>query len=153
LRPHDDPGERDARLLHGEGLTVLPTSQIRNHITKKGSVMKIPTETKPAAWGAIGGAIVLAIVGFSWGGWVTGGSSAQAAKHSADTAVVAALAPICATQFRVQADADSKLTELKALSSYERSDFVVKGGWATMPGSETPVNGVASSCVDILTAA
>lgn len=114
--------------------------------------MKVPMEAKPAAWGAVGGAIVLAIIGFTWGGWVTGGSSAQAAKVSANTAVVAALAPICATQFRGQADADSKLTELKALRNYERSDFVVKGGWATMPGSETPVNGVAASCAEILTA-
>ena len=115
--------------------------------------MKMPIETKPALWGAVGGAIFLAIVGFSWGGWVTGGSSAQAAKHSAETAVVAALAPICATQFRGEADAAGKLAELKALGSYERSDFVVKGGWATMPGSQAPVNGVAASCVDILTAA
>ena len=34
--------------------------------------MKRPIETKPALWGAAGGAIVLAIVGFSWGGCVTG---------------------------------------------------------------------------------
>ncbi len=114
--------------------------------------MKIPAETKPAAWGAVGGAIALAIIGFAWGGWVTGGSSAQAAKHSADTAVIAALGPICATQFRNQANADAKLTELKALRSYEQSTFVEKGGWATMPGSETPVSGVAGSCAKILIA-
>jgi hypothetical protein len=114
--------------------------------------MKIPAETKPAVWGAVGGAIVLAIVGFTWGGWVTGGSSAQAAKLSADTAVVAALAPICVVQFRSQTDADSNLTALKALSSYERRSFVEKGGWATMPGSEAPVSGVADSCAKVLTA-
>jgi len=34
--------------------------------------MKLPIETKPALWGAACGAIALAIVGFSWGGWVTG---------------------------------------------------------------------------------
>ena len=115
--------------------------------------MKIPAETKPAAWGAIGGAIALAIVGFAWGGWVTGGTSAQAAKQSAETAVIAALAPICAMQFRNQVDAESTLAELKALRSYEQSGFVEKGGWATMPGSETPVKGVANSCAQLLTAA
>ena len=114
--------------------------------------MKIPEQTKPAAWGAIGGAIALAVIGFSWGGWMTGGNATEAASQSAKSAVVAALAPICATQFRDQTDAAAKLAELKALSSYERSDFVIKGGWATMPGSKDPVNGVAYSCVEILTA-
>ncbi len=113
--------------------------------------MNIPMEVKPAAWGAIGGAVALAILGFTWGGWVTSGSSAEAAQRSANTAVVAALAPICAMQFRDQTDAEAKLTELKALRSYERADFVEKGGWATMPGSKTAVRGVANSCVEILT--
>ena len=114
--------------------------------------MKMPEQTKPAIWGAIGGAVALAIVGFTWGGWVTGGNAASAATDSAKTAVVAALAPICAEQFRSQTDAAAKLTELKALASYERSDFVLKGGWATMPGSKEAVNGVAYSCVELLTA-
>ncbi len=114
--------------------------------------MKIPAEAKPAAWGAVGGAIVLAIVGFTWGGWVTGGSSVQAAKATADTAVIAALAPICVTQFNGQVDVQGKLTELKALRGYEQSGFVEKGGWATMPGSEAPVRGVADSCAKLLTA-
>ena len=54
-------------------------------------------------------------------------------------------------QFQAQVDAAGKLAELKALSSYERSDFVEKGGWATMPGSEAPMKGVAYACVKILT--
>jgi hypothetical protein len=125
---------------------------MRDRATEKANIMKIPMEVKPAAWGAIGGAVALAIVGFAWGGWVTGGSAAEAASQSARTAVIAALAPICATQFRGEVDAAGKLAELKALSSYKRPDFVVKGGWATMPGSEEPVNGVAYACVEILTA-
>lgn len=113
--------------------------------------MKIPAETKPAVWGAVGGAIALAFIGFTWGGWVTGGSSAQAAKQGAETAVVAALAPICAMQFRDQPDATGKLVELKALGSYAQSGFIEKGGWATMPGSKDPVAGVAGTCATILT--
>ena len=34
--------------------------------------MKMRPEIKPALMGAVGGAIVLAIVGFNWGGWITG---------------------------------------------------------------------------------
>ena len=42
---------------------------------------------KPVLWGAVGGAIVLAIVGFNWGGWVTGGTAVAMAKETAATAV------------------------------------------------------------------
>ncbi len=115
--------------------------------------MKMSAQVKPAAWGAIGGAVALAIIGFSWGGWVTGGSAVQAATQSAKSAVVAALAPICVTQFHGEMDATAKLAELKALSSYKQPDYVEKGGWATMPGSKDPVRGVASACAEMLTAA
>ena len=62
--------------------------------------MKTPVETKPAVWGAIGGAVALAIVGFNWGGWVTAGKAeADAAKRTND-AVVVALAPVCVDKFQ-----------------------------------------------------
>ena len=38
------------------------------------------------------------IVGFSWGGWVTGGTARQTAETMARDAVVTRLAPICVTQ-------------------------------------------------------
>jgi hypothetical protein len=41
----------------------------------KEKAMQIPAEVKPACWGAVGGAVALAIVGFMWGGWVTGGKA------------------------------------------------------------------------------
>jgi hypothetical protein len=108
-------------------------------------------EIKPALWGAAGGAIVLAIIGFAWGGWVTGASAREASERNADTAVVGVLAPICAVQFRQQVGADTKLAELKALRTYDQAGYVEKGGWATMPGSETPASGVARGCAVILT--
>jgi len=45
------------------------------------------------------------MVGFGWGGWVTGGSAELTAKTRSDNAVVAALAPICLTQFQKAPDA------------------------------------------------
>lgn len=44
--------------------------------------MKFPPETKPALLGAVGGAIALAIYGFTWGGWV-GAGTAEAADRRA----------------------------------------------------------------------
>jgi len=45
--------------------------------------------------GAIAGAIAAIIIGFAWGGWVTGGKAGRMAETSAETAVVQALTPLC----------------------------------------------------------
>ncbi len=37
---------------------------------------------------AIAGAIALAIIGFSWGGWVTGGTAQEMAEKKAENAVI-----------------------------------------------------------------
>ena len=112
--------------------------------------MEVPSEVKPAAWGAVGGAIALAVIGFTWGGWVTGGTASKNAKEAGDSAIVKVLAPICAEKFQQQADAGSKIAELNKISSWERGTFVEKGGWATMPGSSSPSTGVARACVELL---
>ena len=117
--------------------------------------MEISRETKaavrPALWGAAAGAIALAIVGFSWGGWVTGGTAETLAKKSAATAVVAALTPICVEKFQQAAGASANLAEMKkATYSSDQSKFVEKGGWATMPGSTEPNSAVAAACAESL---
>ena len=117
--------------------------------------MEISSETKaavrPALWGAVAGAIALAIVGFSWGGWVTGGTAETLARNSAATAVVAALTPICVEKFRQAADASANLVEMKkAAYAWDQSKFVERGGWATMPGSTEPNSAVAKACAESL---
>jgi hypothetical protein len=112
--------------------------------------MQVPPELKPACWGAAGGAIVLAIVGFTWGGWVTGGTAELKATQRAEQAVVTALAPICVDKFRQQADATASLAELKKINSWQQGSFIEKGGWATMPGSSAPDSAVARACADML---
>ena len=117
--------------------------------------MEISRETKaamrPALWGAVAGAIALAIVGFNWGGWVTGGTAETLAKNSAAMAVVAALTPICVEKFRQAADASANLVEMKkATYASDQSKFVEKGGWATMPGSAEPNSAVAKACAESL---
>ena len=117
--------------------------------------MEISRETKaavrPTLWGAGAGAVALAIVGFSWGGWVTGGTAETLAKNSAATAVVAALTPICVEKFRQAADASANLVEMKKTTyASDQSKFVEKGGWATMPGSTEPNSAVAKACAESL---
>ena len=101
-------------------------------------------------WNAIVGAILISIVGFSWLGWVTGGTAQQEAKQSAKKSVNDRLAKICVYQFDNDPEKDLKLKELKEKSSYERDDYVIKHGWATMPGEEEPDHGVAEKCAELL---
>jgi len=114
--------------------------------------MKLPVETKPALWGFAAGAAALAIVGFSWGGWVTGGKAEAAAHNRAQTAVVEALAPFCVAKFQQSADAEANLAEFKKVDSWSQGRFVEKGGWATLPGSDESrqVTSVANACATLL---
>ncbi|MBI3506003.1 MAG: hypothetical protein HY059_14270 [Proteobacteria bacterium] len=110
----------------------------------------LPVDTTPFAWGAVAGAIVLTIVGFNWGGWVTGGTADKRVSTASREAVVGALAPICVTQFQAQGDATIKIAELAKTSSWERSSVVEKSGFAMMPGSKTTDSDVARACAEIL---
>ena len=112
--------------------------------------MNIHPSLKPALWGVIGGAAALAIIGFSWGGWVTGGSAQRNADNRAASAVVAALAPICLAQFQRTPDSGLQLAALKKVSSYDQTSLVEKAGWATMPGSTAPSSGVARACAGLI---
>jgi hypothetical protein len=117
--------------------------------------MKLPIETKPALWGIAGGALAMAIVGFTWGGWVTGGKAEAEASKRAETAVVVALAPICADRFRHAGDVVANSAALMKADSWSQGDFVEKGGWATMPGPANPeqLSAVAKACATLLTGA
>jgi len=66
-------------------------------------------------WSAIGGAIVLAIIGFKWGGWVTVGTAQAMAEEMAVKAGVDRLTPICATQFNQDSQKDQKLKKLERI--------------------------------------
>ena len=78
------------------------------------------------------------IVGFAWGGWVTGRTSRKLAEDVADDAVTERLALICVAQFNQDPGKAAKLEALNQASSYERRNYVQDQGWATMPGEESP---------------
>src|ERR1700755_2724680 len=105
--------------------------------------MKLTPNVERILWGAAGGALALAGIGFSYGGWMTGGKAAEIAQRQADSAVTAALTPICVENFRHAENADGNLTKLKAINySYEKGTFVAQGGWATFPGKNEPQSAV-----------
>ena len=112
---------------------------------------QMPLWIKPAVWSAVAGSVATMIIGFGWGGWTTSSTSARLAKVQADSAVTAALVPLCIAKSKTDAAALKKMGELRALSSsYEQSDFVTKTGWATVPGSEEANRDVAEACAAAL---
>ena len=108
--------------------------------------MKPETEgkVKYGIWGLIIGAVIAMIIGFAWGGWITGGT----AKTMTEEAVLASQAAICVAQFMKQPDHEEKLKEFEAVSTWKRSEFITKGGWDKMPGQKEADYGVARSCSD-----
>ena len=96
------------------------------------------------------GAFATLAIGFSWGGWMLGSTAKTLADSTANSAVVAAIAPICVEQFQRSADYASNLTALQKTSSWEQAAFVEKGGWAIMPGSKSVESGVSQACAALL---
>ncbi|UYN94225.1 MAG: hypothetical protein KIT25_19620 [Enhydrobacter sp.] len=114
--------------------------------------MNVPKDTKPMIWGAVIGAALCAVIGFTWGGWVTGGTAQRTAYAAAHEATVTALAPLCAERFRAQDGATAKLAELAKTSTWDRRSAIEKSGFATVPGTTTGDSDLASACVEILLA-
>src|SRR5919198_6123037 len=113
--------------------------------------MKRYPSLKPGIWGAVIGAAAISVVGFSSFGWTLGSTAERMARERAQTAVVEVLAPICVEKFQHQADAATKLLEFKKVSaSWDRRAIIEKGGWATVPGSDTPNSAVVSACAERL---
>ena len=112
--------------------------------------MSVPQWVKPAVWGAVVGAVAIMIVGFAWWGWVLGSTAEQMAKERASDAVTAVLVPICVEKFMGQDDAAAKLAAFQRIMSWQQSQFIEKGGWATATGSTSPNSAVAKACAQEL---
>jgi hypothetical protein len=101
-------------------------------------------------WSILGAVALTMIIGFNWGGWMTGGSAQKLADTTARSAVTQRLAPICVAQFNLDPDKNRKLLALQESSSYERTKYVSDQGWATLPGETAPTSQVANACADLL---
>ena len=98
-------------------------------------------------WACAVTAILTMIVGFNWGGWVTGGTSQTMAATAGNVARGALASDICVEKFKAGPDAAARLVEFKAITDgYKKRQFVEAGGWATMPGQTTPDRLGAEAC-------
>jgi hypothetical protein len=121
---------------------------------KKKSFRKWWREARPTKtvvfWSWIASIILTMIIGFAWGGWVTGSTAQRVAKEMADDAVVDRLAAICVAQFNQDPARSQKLAVLKETSSYQRREYIQDQGWAMIPGDDTPSRTVSDACVKLL---
>ena len=103
-------------------------------------------------WACAGCIVATSIIGFTWGGWVTGSTAERMATEGAAAARADLAASICVTRFETGTDAAVNLASLKATESWTRSDFLEKGGWVTLAGMNKPIDGAANLCAQRLMA-
>lgn len=97
-------------------------------------------------WACAGCAIAATIVGFTWGGWVTGGSAQEMAATSAAEARQEMASVVCVDRFMAAQNAGVQLAALKEItSSYGQTKFVEEGGWAVVMPATDPVDRKASA--------
>ncbi len=108
--------------------------------------MKWQARIKTVVWSVIGGALAWWIVLSVVFGWMPAGTAEQKAGERAKMAVLDALTPICVAKFNQDADKVEKLAALKKENTWEHDDFVIKQGWASMPGDGQKDLGVAQAC-------
>jgi hypothetical protein len=100
-------------------------------------------------WSCAGCIVATLIVGFTWGGWVTGGSAQDMAEEAAEQARAEVAAAVCVEQFMAAADARLQLASLKEnTSSWRQENFIEDGGWAVIADQE--YDGAAELCADKL---
>src|SRR6476620_10754631 len=86
--------------------------------------------------GAAAGAVASIVIGFSWGGWMTGSTANRLAAERAETVVVAALTPVSVEKFLQNSDAQANLAAIQKIpSNGEPGEYVQTGGWARQPGA------------------
>jgi hypothetical protein len=103
-------------------------------------------------WSCIATAVATIVVGFSWGGWVTGGTARSMAESTAQSARHELASALCVERFMRADDAVIQLTSLKEMPSFRQSSFIREGSWAVMPdGGQAPYQ-VASACAATLAA-
>ncbi|WP_421699713.1 hypothetical protein [Ancylobacter sp.] len=102
-------------------------------------------------WTCVATAAATMIIGFNWGGWVTGGTSRAEAATAGDVARGELASAICVERFNAAPDAPAKLAEFKAIpDNYKKRQFVEEGGWAIMPGQTSPDRLGVEGCVTAL---
>jgi hypothetical protein len=91
------------------------------------------------------------LVGFNWGGWSLGSTADKMAKERSERAVVTALAPVCAANFRAMPNTEAKQVALSKVDSWKRQNEFPKE-LVTLPGETSPNSALVDACYTLLLA-
>lgn len=136
---NDPSGTNDSAYELSEDLHVTPMWRQKS---------KMFEGFKTGLLGAACGAIILAVVGFTVGGWVTGDVSRERAEAAAQARAYDVMTEVCLGQSAADPRRRLVLMDMHGVKSYARPAMVMKAGWATMPGSKEPSRYVARLCAD-----
>jgi len=100
------------------------------------------TNLRTGGVGAIIGAVIITIIGFSFGGWVT----SSTANEMSEEAVLANRSTICVAQFMGAKDFKAQLKVIEDTESWDRHRRVEAGGWDKMPGEKESAAYVSQAC-------
>ncbi len=90
------------------------------------------------------------VIGFTWGGWVTGGRRGRTRRPQSETPWSLPWRRSVSTASGRQDDAAGKIAELTKASTWDRGNVVAKSGFATMPGAKDADSDVARACAEML---
>lgn len=107
-------------------------------------------KVKTLAFGALGGAVLLAIIGFSVLGWHSAGAANELADDHSEAAVTAALTPVCVAQARNDPEFAAKFAVVNEGRSYQQRSALADTGWATVPGMTSSDRDLAEACLEAL---
>ncbi len=97
-------------------------------------------------WVAGGASVLTMVVGFTVGGWVTGGTAERMAQEARTGAQTELAAAICAANFRDTPTAWETQAELAGLSATRQRQFVLDQPWSQVPGAEAVRRAAAELC-------
>lgn len=101
-------------------------------------------------WSCAGSAVLTMVLGFTVGGWVTGGTSADLSKNARRDGRAELAADVCVARFKDSAGFAADLVKLKAENSWSRDNFLADGGWVALTGVTDTVAGAAELCTKTL---
>lgn len=102
-------------------------------------------------WSCVGAVVVALVIGFTLGGWVTGGTARDMAETAGQEGRFDLASAICVERFMAEPDMRERLTELQDIgSTFRQRQFIEEGDWAIMPGADSASRQAADLCARVL---
>jgi hypothetical protein len=99
--------------------------------------------------GAFAGFVATLVIGFMWGGWVTGGTAAKMTSEAVEATQVTIYSPVCVERYIAKATPEQRAAFAKE-NDWNRDSVIEKTGFATPPGSSSANDAVADKCAATL---